>query len=229
MEKIHSGIKGLDELIDGGFSKGTINIVSGPPGSGKTLFGIHYILNAPENSNGVYITLEEPAESIIKAATELGIEKRENTKIVDFGKIRENMDLKEEMEYQPSSFESIKDFLQTTLEKFNIDRLVIDSVTALGIYYKKDEYRRELFAFSRFLRHTGITTLFLSENIEVLDQTENFVSDSITFLNYENIYGENRRTVTVYKMRFTKHDPYKHPFLILPDGLEIIPDEVIRE
>jgi KaiC/GvpD/RAD55 family RecA-like ATPase len=47
------------------------------------------------------------------------------------------------------------------------------------------------------------------------------------FLNYENVKGEYRRTLTIYKMRFTRHDPYKHPFIISKNGIEIEPEEVI--
>jgi KaiC/GvpD/RAD55 family RecA-like ATPase len=108
---------------------------------------------------------------------------------------------------------------------------VIDSITAVGIYYKTaDLLRRELFKFSRFLKESGITTIIISETIEGRESRygiEEFVADSLIRLDYESTEGEYRRTVTIRKMRFTKHDPLKHPFLIMDNGIEISPDEVI--
>ena len=45
MERVSSGIEGLDPLIGGGFIKGRSYLISGEPGTGKTLFSLQYILN----------------------------------------------------------------------------------------------------------------------------------------------------------------------------------------
>jgi KaiC/GvpD/RAD55 family RecA-like ATPase len=107
----------------------------------------------------------------------------------------------------------------------------LDSITAAGIYYSSgEEMRRELFRFSRFLRDSGITSIMISETVDGKDSRygiEEFIADSFIRLDYESTTGEYRRTLTVRKMRFTKHDPLKHPFLIMENGIEVSPDEVI--
>jgi circadian clock protein KaiC len=99
------------------------------------------------------------------------------------------------------------------------------------LYYRnQDEFRRELFGFCRFLKEQEVTSLLITEAIETLGSrfdVEQFVADSIISLGYENVEGEYRRTITIYKMRFTRHEPYKHPFLIAKSGIEIDPEEII--
>jgi len=90
--------------------------------------------------------------------------------------------------------------------------------------------RRELFRFARFLKDKAVTSVLVSElntNDGRQFNVEQFVSDSVIMLGYENVNNEFRRTVTVYKMRFTKHDPYKHPFRISEEGIEVWPKEQI--
>lgn len=236
--RVPSHIPGLDELIDGGFPSGTIALASGPPGSAKSLMGMQYIYNGAryEDEAGIYLTLEESRESILRAAKSYGMDMEEFEKegklyLVDLGKMRIECTSAEELDWGLVSFDTLMDFLKNHISFSGAKRLVIDSITAVGIYYKTaDLLRRELFKFSRFLKEAGITTIIITETIEGRDSRygiEEFVSDSLIRLDYESTEGEYRRTVTIRKMRFTKHDPLKHPFLIMDNGIEISPDEVI--
>jgi len=231
-------IPGMDELIENGFPKASINLLSGPPGSAKSLFGIHYIYNGARYANepGLYLSLEEGRSSIIKAASSYGMdlesmEKAEKLYIVDLGKLRMESSSMEELEWSLVSFETLQDFLKNHLNFSHAKRLVLDSITAAGIYYSSGEQmRRELFRFSRFLRESGVTSVLISETIDSKESRygiEEFIADSFIRLDYESTAGEYRRTLTVRKMRFTKHDPLKHPFLIMENGIEVSPDEVI--
>lgn len=237
-DRVASYVPGLDELIGGGFPEDTITLISGPPGSAKSLFGIQYIHNGAQEEKvpGIYLTLEESRESIIRAANAYdmdleALEERGDLYLVDLGKMRVECSASEELDWGLVSFETLKDFLKNHISFSHSKRLVIDSVTAVGVYYKTvDLFRRELFKFSRFLKESGITTVIISETTEGKDSRygiEEFIADSLIRLDYENTEGEYRRTMTVRKMRFTKHDPLKHPFLIMENGMEISPDEVI--
>lgn len=231
-------IPGLDELIENGFPNASINLVSGPPGSAKSLFGMQYAFNGARYGNepAIYISLEESRANIIKAARSYGMdvesmERMEKLYVVDLGKMRVESSASEEMEWSLVSFETLQDFIKNHLNFSHAKRLVLDSITAAGIYYPTEEQmRRELFRFSRFLRDSGITTVLISETIDNRESRygiEEFISDSFIRLDYESTAGEYRRTLTVRKMRFTKHDPLKHPFLIMENGIEVSADEVI--
>lgn len=231
-------VPGLDELIGGGLPDGTINLVTGPPGSAKSLFGMQYIHNGAvmENEPGIYLTLEESRESILRAAGSFGLdlaslEKEGRIYLTDLGKMRVECTTAEELEWGLASFETIQDFLKNHISFSGAKRLVLDSITAAGVYYKSNElFRRELFKFARFLKSSGITSIVISEVTSTGDTRygiEEFIADSLIKLDYESTEGEYRRTLTVKKMRFTKHDPLKHPFLIMDNGIEVSPDEVI--
>ena len=231
-------IPGMDELIENGFPNSSINLISGPPGSAKSLFGIHYIHNGAKYTNepGIFLSLEESRSNILKAARSYDIdleamEREGRIYIVDLGRLRMESSSSEEMDWKLVSFENLQDFIGNHLRSSHAVRLVIDSITAAGIYYStEDQMRRELFRFCRFLRDSGITTILISETVDNRDTRygiEEFISDSFIRLDYESTSGEYRRTITVRKMRFTKHDPMKHPFLIVENGIEVSPDEVI--
>lgn len=231
-------IPGLDELIGGGFPEGTLNLLTGPPGSAKSLFGIHYAYFGARNGNDptIYLTLEESKDSILRAARTYGMDLEDpnlegRSYLVDLGKMRAECTTAEELDWGLASFETLQDFLKNHISFSKARRLVIDSITAVGVYYSSSEiFRRELFKFARFLKDSGMTSLLISETGDAGTSrygNEEFVADSLIKLDYESMSGEYRRTVTVKKMRFTKHDPLKHPFLIMENGIEVSTDEVI--
>ncbi|MEM4293769.1 MAG: ATPase domain-containing protein, partial [Thermoplasmata archaeon] len=95
MDRVPTGIQGFDELINGGFPEGSINVISGPAGAAKSLFALHFVINGAEkyNENGVYFTVEEAAESLIKTARIFGfpIDKLIQEKkvfIIDLGRLK---------------------------------------------------------------------------------------------------------------------------------------------
>jgi circadian clock protein KaiC len=106
-------------------------------------------------------------------------------------------------------------------------RFALDSVTAVGLYYEDSPgvLRRELFKFAGFLKEKDITSLLITESIENGQLTrygiEQFIADSFIVFGLEDMKGELRRTVTVRKMRFTKHDTMKHPMLITSSGINV--------
>jgi len=232
--RVNSGIVGFDELAGGGFPENTVNLVSGPAGSAKSLFGMQFIHNGARDHDdvGIFITLEEGRDSVVRAAQAYGMDMGlKNLHLIDFGEIRTDMDMDEEMDMGIVSFRNLRDFLKKQIDKTGAKRLVIDSISAIGLYYSNTEVlRREMFAFCRFLKEQKITAVLVTESVDAHKtrfDVEQFVADSIISLGYENVDGEYRRTITIYKMRFTKHEPYKHPFLIAGSGLEIDHEEII--
>lgn len=234
--RVKSGIEGLDELIEGGLPDGTVSLITGPAGSGKTLIGTQYIYKGAKehNSPGLIISMEEGRSNLLRAARRYNMDLEEMEKdglhLLDVGALRAMAYNGKDMEDPFISFKALKEIIRTQVEEKKIERLVVDSISALGLYYSSDEtLRKELFDLCRFLKELDITTLLISEVRGKGDKqtVEEFVSDAIITLGYENVNGEYRRTVTVYKMRFTRHDPYKHPFLITKNGIEIDFEEII--
>ncbi|MEA3255040.1 MAG: ATPase domain-containing protein [Candidatus Altiarchaeota archaeon] len=73
IKRVHTGVKGMDELIQGGIPEGSPILISGSPGTGKTIFGLQFLhYGAINNASGIYITFEEPKSSIIVSAENFG-------------------------------------------------------------------------------------------------------------------------------------------------------------
>ena len=231
-DRLPIGIEGLDKVIQGGFARGTVNLVSGPAGSGKTLLALHFFHNVANSSEkSLYLSLEEPRSNLERVLKSFGmdpakLESEGKLMLLDLGELR----VGEREEDQMLGFNDLKDFLSKTLTNGRVDRLVIDSLSAAGLHYHSlRDIRKELFQFGRFLHEKGVTTLLITESVEGVGLTrwgfEQFVADSFIHLGLEETKGELRRTITIRKMRFTKHDTVKHPLRITQAGIVVEADE----
>lgn len=73
MNRISTGIAGLDELLYGGFIPGGSSLVRGGPGTGKTTLGFHYLSEgALSNEKSLFITLTESRNTLLKEAMQTG-------------------------------------------------------------------------------------------------------------------------------------------------------------
>jgi circadian clock protein KaiC len=229
--KISSGIEGFDKLSQGGFSIGGMNLISGVAGSGKTFFVLHFLSEGLKaNEDVLLVTLEEEKESIERLMVDMDIDiTSEKMHTIDLGVLRaEKIEAGEGM----IGFRELKEFLRSFLTTHPVKRVVIDSMTAIGIYYGEiEKLRGEMFSFVRFLKSQNVTTLLTSEALEGGSLTrfgvEQFLADSFVVLGLEDIQGELRRTITIRKMRFSNHDTAKRPFHITKKGVEIFVNEKV--
>lgn len=229
MNRINTGIEGLDELVNGGFPERTVHLIRGPTGSAKTLFGLQYIQEGvDEGEKGLFLSVEESRENMRRAVESFNLDwgpyENGDAYMIDYGEIRRG-----NLDESYLAFDELQEFLDNFLESDEIHRLAIDSISAVSLYYSSTEkLRRSLFEFCRFLKDKDIVTLLIAETEKTSIGVEGFVTDSVINLGYEYFDGEFRRSLKISKMRFTKHDPYKHPFLIMDDGIEISVEEILR-
>ena len=237
VKRVASGIKGFDELIQGGFPRNTVNLISGPAGSVKSLFALQYFYTSSkdEDTPGLFLALEENRSNIERAMKDFNMDlktKEEEGKLFlfDLGEIRTKKNAQNKRLLM--GFSELQDFLDDFLSVKEAKRLVIDSISALGLYYRTSEdLREEMFAFTRFLREKAMTSLLVSESIEGQGLTrygiEQFLADSFIVLGLEDIKGTLRRFITIRKMRFTEHNTAKHLLLIGKDGIEVSSERII--
>ena len=228
MGRVITGIKGFDKLVDGGFPLGSIVLLSGQPGTGKTIFGLNYLFNGAKkfNERGVFITLEEDRNSLLEQAKQFGwdLAKLESDGLLQLITIR--------------TFELKKGYMEqlfSKVEKFGAKRLVIDSLSSLSIkiptaYMKLNEVndfaiRRFIYEFTDKLKDiNGITTLLTqqsSENLVDKSDLAEFMCDGVIKISFEPMGGKYSRSLIVKKMRRTRNEEDIHPLEISKDGIVI--------
>ncbi len=206
--RVSTGIKGFDELIEGGFERESIVLVVGSAGTGKTLFGLQFLYEGATQFDepGVFISFEEEKESLYKHSLSFGwdfakIEKEEKFKLLFFKPHQVTAILEE-------GGGQIRDALAEVKAK----RVVIDSITAYGLLFT-DEYKRreKILEFFTLLRKWGVTALVICEDdpqkIEKQEGSIGFISDAIVSLYYQHDEEKGIRihSLEVLKMRGTKH------------------------
>ncbi len=229
-----TGIQGLDRLIQGGFPRGSVNLVAGPAGSGKTLLALEFAYNGASSYEEpvIYLALEENRGSVARVMEgfDMNLESLEEAGrfiLVDLGAIRAGSS----RDGLAVGLQELEDFLKSCIGSTRARRVVVDSLSAVGLRYRSlPELREELFAFTRFLRDTEVTSLLITEAPETGRLTrfgvEQFLADSFLYLGLDEVKGELRRTLTVRKMRFTRHDTGKHPVHITREGLIVAEERV---
>jgi KaiC/GvpD/RAD55 family RecA-like ATPase len=218
VERVTSGIIGLDKNMEGGFVKNSINLISGATGTGKTIFGLQYIWNGlQKGENGVYISLEQEPEDIFADVDIFGWDFK---KYIDQKKCV--------IEYL--STWSLEELPLTVLDRINeigAKRFVLDTITLVCSELEPERMRSEVSEFINKLKHSGATSLLICEIPESSKALstfgiEEFLVDGIVVLNYlEFVAGGSPRSLLVRKMRRTKHGSDIYPFEITKRGIEI--------
>jgi len=218
LERVPSGIPGLDKLMEGGFVKGSTNLISGAAGTGKTIFCAQFIWEGlKQGEKCMFITLEERPEDILGDVKRFGW---------NFEKYME--DKKLYLTYQdPFQITDITSPLLDEIKQKDIQRVAIDSTAVFGMYYKESfEIRKQLFKLLNGLKDIGVTSLLTSELPEESTTlakfgVEEFIVDGVIILHFLGIGERNYHSLQIRKMRRTDHQKDVYPMEIGKNGISI--------
>jgi circadian clock protein KaiC len=224
LERLSTGIHGLDEVLHGGLIPGRTYLVRGGPGSGKTTVGLHF-LTAGEASGkrALFITLGEPEAQIRQNAQTLGFALKET----DFLDLSPTSSFFTEVEsydiFAPAEVERtpITQQIIERVESLAPQRVFVDAMTQFR-YLATDafQFRRQALALLRFLTEQGATVLFTSEgSAETPDDDLQFMADGVMHL--EN--AADGRTINVIKLRGSDFRGGQHAMKLTANGVEIFP------
>lgn len=226
IERLSTGIDGADDVLEGGLLPGRSTLVRGPPGAGKTLFGIHFLSQGVENGEPcLYINLGEPEEYLRQDVRSFGFD-IDPVEFLDLGPSEEDFDDEETYDvFFTGEVEgpSLTTEITETVEDVSPNRVVIDPSTQLR-YIASDahQYRKQMIALLRLLRERGATTVFTSQkSIASPDDDLQFLSDAVIHLDYEV-----DRTFRVSKFRGSDFQGGEHSLRITDDGFECSPELV---
>lgn len=231
MERVTTGIPGLDELTGGGFPRGTNILVSGSSGTGKTIFCTQFLVAGIEKGEpGILITMEERTSDLREEMMPLGwdlaaYEKDGSLVIIDASSSRINLPSAEEFRLGTDfDIDSLVLEIHRASTKIDAKRLVLDSIPALELKINSpSEFRKALFRLSSLLLEIGLTSLMTTENVEPFMVSrygiEEFVARGVISLSLEEEASDLRRFLRVRKMRGTQHSLRNIPFEITKDGI----------
>jgi KaiC/GvpD/RAD55 family RecA-like ATPase len=236
-DRIFTGVHGLDDKMQGGFVKGSINLVTGKTGTGKTAFCASFLYaGAQKNEPGVYVTTEEPEVDIkedIKSMFNWDIDELEKKDFIKFLVLEPVIPVELNREEEMSRILKIYVYdlysrIEEIVKKTKAQRLVIDSTTIIEMFIQ-DEYLRRvaLMKFIGDLKKLGVTTIVTGTVPEGTDLLSiggiiEFFVDSVIKLEFLPIAEEFKRTLTIRKMRRTDHSIYIHPFEMTKNGLKVL-------
>jgi circadian clock protein KaiC len=228
VEKIKSGIPGLDELTYGGIPKGSNILVSGGTGTGKTIFCTQFLYNGAIESGdpGLFVTLEGNIRDISwnMESFRWDIKKLQDEKMLTIYRL--NLSAVDDLDIVQKRVDEQLDEISKEVEEIGAKRLVVDSTTVFGAYFNPSILRTTLFQFADRLKTLGCTTFLTSEtapskNVLSAYGVEEFLVDGIFSLNFT----PPNRSIFIRKLRGTDHDKNPHPITINSNGFSINPKD----
>jgi len=227
IERVPTGVPGLDELIEGGLPRGRIILVTGAAGSGKTTLGIQFLYNgvAEFGENGIFVTLEEEVADMVKDMSCYGWDLEGMIEQKKFAIVQWPIPF--ELNQGKVSIDSLLDNIHRYAMAVDAKRMVFDSVASLGLPYDDPvELRRDILRLGAMLRELGCTALLLTEMLEGETRItrygiEQFVAHGVIIFQVT----PNYRAIQVAKMRGTNHDMGIHRLRITEKGLVVTPGE----
>jgi len=217
MKKIKSGIYGLNPLLDGGVNPNSTTVIIGPAGAGKTTFATQFLRKGLEEQKpGVYISLDENKEQIIKEAEEMG-----------WANIKHYLE-KKLLLFIDASGKKFAQFIREDLPDFiqkweGADaRIVIDPLTPV-MWAIKDKYeQRELLSYLfKETRRIGTVVCTLEEHGSEPNLTGQevvipmYLADCVIHLRYQILDDEEKRALKIIKCRSSRHSKFYHNYKII--------------
>ncbi|GAB6945107.1 KaiC domain-containing protein [Vulcanisaeta sp. JCM 14467] len=237
--RVRTYVPGLDEILYGGIPERSVVLVSGGPGTGKSILGKQFLYNGlARNEPGVFVALEEHPVAVRRSFRHFNwditkFEKEGKFAIVDAftagigsASQREKYVVKD-----IDNVHELVDVLRQAIKDTGAKRVTIDSVSTLYLT-KPSIARSTVMLLKRIIAGLGTTALFISQ-VSVGERgfggpgVEHAV-DGIIRLDLDEIDGKLYRSIIIWKMRDTKISMVRHPMDITDEGVVIYWDKYLK-
>jgi circadian clock protein KaiC len=229
LPKSPTGIRGLDEITQGGLPKGRPTLVCGGPGCGKTLLGMEFLVRGATEFQepGVCISFEETAEELALNVASLGFDVdaliAAGKLAIDYIFIDPSL-IEEAGEYD---LEALFVRLGHAIDSIGAKRVLLDSVESLFAGLSNESVLRgELRRLFRWLKDRNLTAVVTAERGEgslTRHGLEEYISDCVILLDNRVTNTVFTRRMRVVKYRGSTHGSNEYPFLIDDTGFSVLP------
>ncbi len=238
-----TGIPGLDKLLTGGLPKGRIVLLSGGPGTGKTILSSQFLVNGilDYEEPGVYVSLDENKQHLCEEMLDFGwdLADLENNKKLVFleaspirylpAQIRVGKLMVDRKEF---SIATLIDVIRKSVSDIGAKRIVVDPVTTLVFQFEGQiQQRNALVELVEALADTGATCLITAElrrpGFERSVDYEEYLAHGVILLQQLQVGKSLLRVIQIEKMRKTSVDNQPRPYRIADTGIEVFPRESV--
>jgi circadian clock protein KaiC len=229
LEKVPSGVRGLDEITFGGLPKGRPILVSGGPGCGKTLLAMEFVARGivDYGEPGVFVAFEEKVADLEKNFTSLGFDLQGLVEQKKLALDHISIDRSEFHEAGEYDLEGLFIRLGALIDRVGAKRIAIDTIEAIFSGFSNEAIlRSELRRLFLWLKDRGITAVITGERG---DRTitkyglEEYVADCVITLDHQVTHQIATRRLRVVKYRGSVHGTDEYPFLIDDEGISVLP------
>lgn len=234
ISKAPSGIKGFDEITEGGLPTGRTSLICGDAGAGKTLFSLEFIIRGAleYGEPGVIMSFEEKTEELEVNVASLGFDLKKLQKdgliFIDYIQV-EKSEIQETGEYD---LDGLFIRLDYAIKSVKAKRVMMDTIENLFSGLTNDGIlRAELRRLFGWLKAKNVTSIITAERgKETLTRQglEEYVSDCVILLEHRIFSQVSTRLLRVVKYRGTMHGTNEYPFLIDKDGISVLPVTSLR-
>jgi circadian clock protein KaiC len=229
LSKATTGIKGMDEVLNGGLPRGRTTLVCGSAGCGKTLLAAEFLIKGATmfDEPGVFMAFEETEQDLSENLSSLGFDLpaliRDKKIIVDYVHIdRDN--IHETGEYD---LEGLFIRLEYAIDSIGARRVVLDTVESLFSGLPNTLIlRNELRRLFKWLKDKGVTAVITGERGDgalTRHGLEEYISDCVILLDHRVIEQVSTRRLRVVKYRGSTHGTNEYPYMIDEEGISVLP------
>ncbi|WP_266080074.1 ATPase domain-containing protein [Haladaptatus caseinilyticus] len=222
-EPIPSGVTEIDDLLHGGIERGTVTVLSGPTGVGKTTAGTQFMKEAASRGErSVIYMFEESRETFMRRNRTIDIPVE--------AMIEQDSLMVEEVEPLDHSAMEFAREVRREVEENDTDIVMIDGLQGykLSVRGENDQMLvRKLHTLSRYLKDMGVSVILVDEiqsvtgDFQATEAGISYLADNIVFLRHLEISGEMRKAIGVLKKRTSDFERTLREFRITDHGLEV--------
>lgn len=222
LETISSGVPEIDDVLNGGIERGTVTIISGPTGVGKTTLGTQFTKTAAQRGErSVMYLFEEGLPTFSQRSNAIGMPV---TEMVENGTLA--VEEIEPLRYSPQEFAA---GVREEVEEQGAEIVMIDGIRGyqLTVQGAENALTRRLHALGRYLSNAGVTTIMIDEtsgvtgDFQATNRNVSYLADNIVFLRHIEIDGELRKAIGVLKKRTSGYERTLREYEITEDGIRV--------